>query len=132
MKLVSVIEDDHAFAKVLEQHLKALGYEAAVYHSGSDFFSKQKTKPYAIILDHYLNEASTGLDYLSQIRKKMSGVPVIYLTALGKEHLPTNLSEIGVHAYIGKDSASLLRLRTILDNLTDKKSNWFQRLLSKF
>jgi DNA-binding response OmpR family regulator len=114
---------------VLEQHLKAFGYEAAVYTSVDDFFSKQKIKPYAIILDHFLN-GTIGLDYVKQIHKEMSGVPVIYLTALEKENLP-DINKAGLYAYIGKDSASLVRLRALLDNLPAEKSNWLQRLFTK-
>jgi DNA-binding response OmpR family regulator len=131
MKLISVIDDDRVFCKLIEQHLQALGYETSIYHSGRDFFSAQKTKPYAIILDHYLNERDTGLDYLKQLKKEMPGVPIIYLTVLTKEKLPANLAAMGIHTYIGKDSASLVRLRTILDNLEGEKKNWWQRLFSK-
>jgi CheY-like chemotaxis protein len=132
MNSISIIDDDKVFCKLLEQQLSGLGYETLVYNSGDDFFSKQLKKPYAIILDHFLNEKNTGLDYLQQIRKKMPGVPIIYLTVLAKEKLPANLKKIGIHAYIGKDSAALVRLRTILDDLKERGENWFLRFLPKF
>jgi FixJ family two-component response regulator len=131
MKLISIIDDDPVFCKVLAEHLMAMGYEARVYNSGKDFLSKQREEHLAIILDHYLNQ-STGLDHLTQIQKKLPGVPVIYLTLLPENQLPVNFKNKGIHAYIGKDSASLVRLRTILDTLKEgRKKNWLQRLFGK-
>ena len=108
-KIVSVIEDDPVFCRVLQQHLEAYGYRPAIYNTVKDFLQHQKAQPYAIILDHFLGANETGFESLRLIRKKMPKVSVIYLTQLSKEELPANFDKSGIYAYIGKDSASLIR-----------------------
>ncbi|MBI3482947.1 MAG: response regulator [Bacteroidetes bacterium] len=81
MKLICIIDDDSTHRKVLEYNLTSQNYEVRSFASGSEFMKQTFTEPpFAIILDHYLKEDKTGLDYLKDIKKKIPKVPVIYMT----------------------------------------------------
>lgn len=129
-RIVSVIEDDLVFCRVLQEHIEAYGYKTAIHNTVEDFLLHSNVKSHAIILDHFLKD-KTGYDSLDQIRKRMRGTPIIYLTKLSKGELPVDFDKSGIHAYIGKDSASLVRLRTILDSLGTAKKGFLQRLFKR-
>lgn len=130
MKLICVIDDDPAHRKMLEQNLTSQNYQVLLFSSGKDFLThSHNQQPFAIILDHYLKEDKTGLDYLIDIKKKMPKVPVIYMTNETDADLIKQIKSSKASGYIAKDMASLVRLRTILDELGVKaESSWFSKI----
>ena len=79
-------------------------------------------KPFAIVLDHFFGIRKTGLDYLKELKKRKLGIPVIYYTTLTDPGIISEIESLGVERFIQKDSASLVRLRTALDTLTEKST----------
>jgi len=59
-------------------------------------------------------------------------MPVIYYTTLDSETVRQEAMALGVEQYIIKNSASLVRLRTALDAIHEKKTKkgFFSKLLS--
>jgi DNA-binding response OmpR family regulator len=90
-KLVFIIDDDPIYLNFMKGHFKQMAeYETQVFLSGKDAIKAlDETKPYLIILDHlFLNDPdNTGLEYLKEIRKKTSKIPVIYITSINEEIL---------------------------------------------
>jgi PleD family two-component response regulator len=126
-KLVFVVDDNLAQQKVLQIHLEqVLGDEYAVktFTDPKDMFGHLSKKPYAIVLDHFFadDDPKTGLDYLKEVRKQNKSLPVIYYTSLEDKTIRDQVMKLGVEDYIIKNSASLVRLRTALDVLNEKKS----------
>ncbi|GHM99258.1 hypothetical protein WSM22_07480 [Cytophagales bacterium WSM2-2] len=130
MKLICVIDDDAAHRKVLEFNLTSQNYQVLSFASGVDFLKHSFSEPpFAIILDHYLKEEKTGLEYLKDIKSKMSKVPVIYMTNETNADLIKKIKESKAIGYIAKDPASLVRLRTLLDEIgTKSEGNWFSKI----
>lgn len=110
-------------------------YAVKVFPDPEEMFIHIKEKPFAIVLDHFFGEKfkKTGLDYLKEIRKRYSSQPVVYYTALEDEAVRAQVIKLGVEDYIVKNSASLVKLRTALDLLNEKKSKkgLFKRLLGR-
>jgi len=133
MKLICIIDDDPTHRKVLEYNLTSQNYEVRSFGSGAEFMREVFTEPpFAIILDHYLKEDKTGLDYLKDIKKKMSKVPVIYMTNETDADLIKQIKESRASGYIAKDPASLVRLRTLLDEIAAKsKGGWLSKIFGK-
>jgi len=129
MKVICIIDDDSAHRKVLEFNLTSQNYQVIPFASGSAFLKHSFTEPpFAIILDHYLKEEKTGLEYLKDIKAKMPRVPVIYMTNETNADLIQEIKESKAIGYIAKDPASLVRLRTLLDEITEKsKGSWFSK-----
>ncbi len=136
-KLVYVVEDNPVQQKMLQVHFEQMlgDYSVKVFTEPEDMFTHLPEKPFAIVLDHFFSEKikKTGLDYLKEIRKKYSSLPVIYYTSLEDNAVREQVVKLGVEDYIIKNSASLVRLRTALDMLNEKKSKkgLLKRLLGR-
>jgi DNA-binding response OmpR family regulator len=133
MKLITVIDDDLMFCNLLGKQLQALGYSLLAFHSVDEFLKAKKKKPMAIILDHFLGGKEIGIDFMREIKKKIPGVPIIYLTSLSGEKLPPDLYEAGALTYINKNTASLVKLKSILERIEESESKgWWQSIKKTF
>lgn len=136
-KLVYVVEDNLVQQKMLQIHFEQMlgDYSVKVFSDPEDMMTHIQEKPFAIVLDHFFSETikKTGLDFLKDIRKKYSSLPVIYYTASEDAALRDQVLKLGVEDFIIKNSASLVKLRTTLDLLNEKtsKKGLFKRLLGK-
>jgi DNA-binding response OmpR family regulator len=102
-------------------------YETQIFQSGQDALKSMATiKPDVVILDHsFLNDpVKTGLDFLQDIRKLNSSIPVIYITATDTAELRAKTQKLKVKSYILKNDGFLIHLRSALDNIsTQSKSS---------
>jgi DNA-binding NarL/FixJ family response regulator len=136
-KLVFIIDDDPIYLNFMKGHFKQMAeYETQVFLSGKEAIKALDTvKPYLIILDHlFLNDPdNTGLEYLKEIRKKTSKIPVIYITSINEQVLKKAAAKFKVIDYIVKDDAFLIHLRTAMDKLIaqPKKKSLLKKIFSK-
>jgi DNA-binding NarL/FixJ family response regulator len=136
-KLVFIIDDDPIYLNFMKGHFKQMAeYETQVFLSGKEAINALDTvKPYLIILDHlFLNDPdNTGLEYLKEIRKKTSKIPVIYITSINEQVLKKAAAKFKVIDYIVKDDAFLIHLRTAMDKLIaqPKKKSLLKKIFSK-
>lgn len=136
-KLIYVVDDDPVYLKMMEGHFKQMSeYEPRIFKTGDEAIKAlSETIPFAILLDHqFVNEPDkTGLDYLKEIRKISSKVPVIYITGTKNQEIQGAAAKLKVNGYIIKDGASLVHLRVTLDQITEqsKKKGVFGRLFGK-
>ncbi len=130
--LVFVVEDNPIQQKILQVHFEEMlgNYEVRTFLDPDDMFEHLKEKPFAVVLDHFFNDKKdkNGLDYLKAIRKKYKSIPVIYYTSLDDDKIKTEVLENGADEYIIKNSASLVRLRTALDNIHSKKKSFLSKI----
>ncbi len=132
-KLVFIIDDDPVYLKFMKSHFNQMDeFQTQVFQTGTDALKELETaKPYLIILDHqFLNDPTkTGLEYLKEIRKKDSSIPVIYITAMSDEALRVKTRKLKVADHILKDDVFLVHLRTALDKLKNpEKKGLFNKL----
>ena len=135
-KLVYVVEDNPVQQKMLQVHFEqVLGdYAVETFSHPRDVLGHLSEKPFAVVLDHFFGDREkTGLDYLREIKKTRRNIPVIYYTTLNDESVRKQVLELGADSYIIKDSASLVRLRATLDEISAKmsKRSFFSRLFGK-
>jgi DNA-binding NarL/FixJ family response regulator len=133
-KLVFIIDDDPVYLQFMKGHFKQMdNYETQIFQSGQDALKSMVTiKPDVVILDHsFLNDPiKTGLDYLQEIRKLNSSIPVIYITATDNAELRAKTQKLKVKSYILKNDGFLIHLRSALDKIsTQSKSSG---ILKKF
>lgn len=133
-KLVFVVEDNKYQQKMLEVHLKEIlgEYEVKTFGNPVEMMSHLiEEEPYAIVLDHFFEgQTKTGFDYIASIKKSHKHLPIIYHTTLDDEKVRKQVIDAGAEAYIVKDSASLVRLRTALDTIQERygKRGFFGKL----
>ncbi|MCE7862274.1 MAG: response regulator [Bacteroidetes bacterium CHB5] len=134
-KLVFIIDDDPVYLNFMQGHFKQMpDFETRVFQSGPEGIAAlETTRPYLIILDHLFTNApgKTGLDYLKEIRKKQSGVPVIYITGLNDEALKAKTKKLKVADHILKNDAFLIHLRTAMDKLNQPAKGILSKLFKK-
>lgn len=131
-KLIFVVEDNPIQQKLLQVHFEEMlgNYEVRTFSDPDHIFRSIHEKPFAIVLDHFFSDKrdKTGLYYLKEIKRKHKSIPVIYYTSLDDERVKTEAMASGAANYITKNSASLVRLRSVLDILHTKKQSLFERL----
>lgn len=134
-KLVFIVEDNPVHQKMLQVHFEEMlgNYTVKTFADPEDIFAHLKDKPFAVVLDHFFGDksAKTGLDYLKILKKNHSSIPIIYYTTLNDVAVRAEVMSLGVEQYIIKDSASLVRLRTALDQIHEKKKGFFTKLFKK-
>lgn len=135
-KLVFVVEDNPMQQKMLQVHFEqTLGdYDVRIFPTPEELVNSMNLRPYAVVLDHFFEgQQKTGLDYLAELRKEHKNVSVIYHTTLDDEAVKKRVMDLGAEMYIIKDSASMVRLRTALENIQEKlnKRGFFSKLFSR-
>jgi len=125
-KLIFVVEDNPVQQKMLEVHFEQMlgNFKVRTFANPDDMYSHLKEKPFAVVLDHFFvdKKDKTGLDYLKDLKKNHGSIPVIYYTTLDDKAIREKVMAMGAEQYIVKDLASLVRLRTALDQVDEKKS----------
>lgn len=135
-KLVFVVEDNPVQQKQLQVHFEeTLGeFAVRIFPNPDALMGSLGEKPYAVVLDHFFEgQKKTGLDYLGELRQQHKHLPVIYHTTLDDEKIRQQVMGLGAEAYIIKDSASFVRLRTALDVIREKESKrgFFSKLFGR-
>lgn len=136
--LVFIVEDNPVDQTILRMHfVEVLGnYTVQTFSKPEDMFAHLKEKPFAVVLDHFFADKNgkTGLYYLKVLKKKYSSIPIIYYTTLDDKTVRADAMALGAEQYIIKNSASLVRLRTTLDLLHEKRARrkgLFQKLFKR-
>jgi CheY-like chemotaxis protein len=131
-KVVFIVEDDLVQQKMLQHHFEEMlgNYTVRTFTDPDDLFAHLGEKPFAVVLDHFFSQKKdkTGLDYLKELKKKRSSIPVVYYTSCTDEAVREMAVSLGAEYFIQKNSASLVRLRTALDSLNSKKKGFLQGL----
>ncbi|MEZ7499702.1 response regulator [Flavobacterium sp. Arc3] len=102
-KKILIIEDDELIIKIMEFILKKEGYETYVSKDGNDGVEQIAIiKPDLIITDIMMSYKS-GLEITAYSKKNYPTIPVIIVSALGKEDLTVIEGfELGVDDFIAK------------------------------
>lgn len=98
---ILIVEDDESIRTILKAFIKQHGYHIITANDGIDGYHKVKeASPDLVILDIMMPRMN-GYDLLSKIRS-FSDVPVILLTALGKEKDQSHGFDLEADDYIIK------------------------------
>jgi len=112
---VLMIDDDCSLCLLIQEYLQSHGYEVLFEHDGISGVHRATTENFqAIILDLML-PGIDGLEVLKQIRS-VSNIPILMLTARGKEVDRILGLEMGADDYLPKTFSSrelLARLRAV-------------------
>ena len=115
MKIL-LVDDDQELCELLARYLQREGIDVDQVHKGPDGLRQALTQPYdAMVLD-VMMPGMTGLEVLTELRKK-SQLPVVMLTAKGDGMDRTVGLEIGADDYLPKPCNPrelIARLRAVL------------------
>jgi DNA-binding NtrC family response regulator len=116
-----IVEDDFAYQEILKTYLSVLGYSANSFTNGEACLEFIQEEPDVILLDHNLGEGMNGVETLQKIKQECPDTHVVYISGEEKVSLVTDAYRYGSDEFITKDSASLLRLKLILEKILNTK-----------
>jgi type IV pilus assembly protein PilB len=102
--LILCVDDDEVTLKLLDRLIKNAGWDVITAESGRDAIEKvKKTRPNIILLDIMMPEMD-GYQVCSKLQKnnETSYIPVIFVTALGKEQDKARAFSVGATDYLVK------------------------------
>lgn len=121
-----IVEDDFTYKNLLVSYLALLGHSTRVFSTGEEFLAELDSTPDVVLLDHNLGDGMTGVEVLQKIQVSSPLTRVIYISGEEKASVVSETYRYGSMEYITKDSASLLRLKLILEKILSTKTEQVQ------
>ncbi|MDI6031610.1 response regulator [Flavobacterium sp. LB2P84] len=102
-KKILIIEDDNLIIKILDFILKKEGYETYISKDGNDGIDQIGILQPDLIITDIMMPYKSGLEITAYSKKNYPSIPVIIVSALGKEDLTVIEGfKLGVDDFIAK------------------------------
>ncbi len=115
---ILVVEDDEDMGENLQRILTLAGYQVHLARDGAEAITVLQTQPFHLVLTDLLMPRMGGLELLGEIRRLGPSLPVVFLSAFGKQAAFAKAMDLGAAGFVTKPFRvnSLLRLiQAILD-----------------
>jgi CheY-like chemotaxis protein len=83
-KTIFIIEDDNHVLSMMKKYLEYLGYNIINASNGLDGLKMLRSKDYDLVITDIVMPYVSGVGIISVIKEKTPGLPVIAITAYGK------------------------------------------------
>lgn len=116
---IMVVDDDEIVARTIERTLRAGGFQVVVVHSGVEALRAARRNPPDLMVLDVLMPGLDGYEVCRQVRDDplLNNLPILFLTAKGKEEDRIAGLQAGADDYIGKPfnlDELYLRVRAVL------------------
>jgi FixJ family two-component response regulator len=91
---VSIVDDDQSVRECLPDLLSVFGFAVEVFSSAEDFLESSWSETKCLILDVAMPGMS-GLELQSELKRRGSTIPIIFITAHGDELIRPQMVERG-------------------------------------
>ena len=99
---VLIVDDEKNIVELIQKSLKLEGYETSGAYSGSEAVHKVKTeKPDIVLLDIMMPDMD-GYEVLQKIQEYDMSIPIIFITAQGRNYIRVAALELGADDFITK------------------------------
>jgi DNA-binding response OmpR family regulator len=102
MAAILVIDDEPDYCAVVGRYLQTTGHEVAVASNVTDIQESLKGAPPDLVLMDVRMPDVSGLELLPQLKARMSGTPVLVITALDDYRIADLLYEAGADGFLTK------------------------------
>ena len=114
---VLVVDDDPAVRQLLEDILVSAGFEVVLADGGANLAEVVRQRhPNVVLLDEVMEPVS-GLEALQALRTSGQDVPVVMLTAIGRDDMVETALDTGADDYVTKpfsEAVLVAHLRAVL------------------
>ena len=114
-RTIAVVDDDAAVCESMRFLLEADDLNARMYLRGAEFL--RDSPDVACLIVDYLMPGLNGLDLISELRQRGSGVPAIMITAGSTRVIEQRAAELGIQQILQKPllgQALLCAIREVL------------------
>ena len=112
---ILVVDDDTACGALAERVLGSLGYRVTVMTNGAEALERvrQEGSRFDLVLTDYLMPKLTGTELARELSALQPGVPIILMTGIGTDSVPTLEDEAGLSAILMKPASKEDFARTV-------------------
>ena len=111
--LISIVDDDQSVQESLPELLSDFGFEVQAFSSAEDFLvSPWVTQTKCLILDIAMPGMS-GLDLQSELKRRGTNIPIIFITAHGDEQIRPQMLDRGAVECLFKPFTDTMLLSAI-------------------
>ncbi len=126
-RTIAIIDDDMAVCESTRFLLEIYDFEVLTYRSGDDFLVEDPDV--ACLIVDYQMPGMSGLEFLSELRKRGNEVPAIMMSATVSPTLQRQTAELGIKQVMEKPLAHQALLLAIEKELRQqRKSNKAQQM----
>jgi FixJ family two-component response regulator len=100
--LVSVVDDDESVRESLPDLLREFGYSAKAFSSAEEFLGSGYLEKTQCLIADIAMPGMSGPELQSELKRRESRVPIIFITAHGLERVRADLMERGAVACLPK------------------------------
>jgi len=118
--LIFIVEDDHAYGRLLEINLKKQGFKNITFFQNEfDCLNSLHRNPKVIISDYYLRFMS-GKKLIKKVKESVSGIYSILISGVfDNERYGNEMSIYHIDKYIVKDEKTIENLLNIMKQWSD-------------
>lgn len=100
--LISIVDDDEAICRALQELVQSLGYRAGIYTSADAFLASKRASSSQCIITDVQMPGLSGLDLKRRLNEEGCETPVIMITARMEAHLDVDARKIGAICLLHK------------------------------
>jgi DNA-binding response OmpR family regulator len=119
--LVFIVEDNIAYAEMINFYIQESNYDTQVFHSGEQCINNIHQSPDFVILDYMLGNMD-GIEVLKQIKAINPDIQVIFLSGQEDINIGINSLKYGAYDYVIKNESAFDRLISTLFKIESLKS----------
>ena len=116
-RYVLVVDDDRTVSDVVRRYLEQDGCRVRLSFDGADALAAAEQEPPDLVVLDLMMPGLDGIEVCRRLRRRLPGLPVVMLTALGDEADRVAGLEVGADDYVTKPFSPrelVLRIRSVL------------------
>ncbi len=106
-KRILIVEDEKPIANALKLKLDDLGFETVLAHNGTEGLKMVDAGDFSMILLDLVMPKMDGFEFLKELKKKETRIPVIVLTNLGQNDDESKVKELGAVGFFTKSKTTI-------------------------
>ena len=99
---VALIDDEESVRRALKRLLRVAAFEVETYSSGAEFLAALDRRPPDCVIADVHMPGLTGFDVLERVAARLSGLPVILITASDDADVEPRARRAGAYRFLRK------------------------------